>query len=204
MRVDPDKTDAGILVVRDGLGNGERHRNHQCADHAPLFRIERRGRRFGAIGFGRFFAERAIARDIGRKARQHEYASKSEARMPAIDLRQQSANQRPQCCADIDAHGEDRIAARASRAVVFGIELADLRGDVALEQSATDDKQEQREQEGLIERHRDVAAAHQHRADHHRIAAAQPAIGDQAAEHRREIDEARIETVDLRGERQRR
>jgi hypothetical protein len=107
----------------------------------------------------------------------------------------------PRHRADIDADGKDREAARAARVVVFGIKLAHLRGDVALEEPATHDQQHQREQERGVESHGDMACAHQKRARHHRVAPSDETIGEPAAEHRREIDEARVKTVDLRRER---
>ena len=54
-----------------------------------------------------------------------------------------------------------------------------------------------------VERHRDMAAAHQQRARDHRVAPSDEAVRDPAADQRREIDEAGVEAVGLRRERQR-
>jgi hypothetical protein len=48
-----------------------------------------------------------------------------------------------------------------------------------------------------------MAGAHQHRAEHDGAAAPEEAIGNQTAEHRREIDKAGVEPEDLRRQRQR-
>ena len=42
---------------------------------------------------------------------------------------------------------------------------------------------------------------HQHRADDHRAALAEHAVGERAAEDRRQVNEAGVEAIDLRGER---
>ena len=86
--------------------------------------------------------------------------------------------------------------------IILGVQRAHLRRDVPLEQPASRDQQQEREQERRIERHRDVTAAHQHRADGHGHLAADQAVRDQPTEHRREIHEAGIEPVHLRRERQ--
>jgi hypothetical protein len=44
-----------------------------------------------------------------------------------------------------------------------------------------------------------MADRHQHRADDHGAALAEHAVGEKAAQHRGEIDQAGIEPVDLRG-----
>jgi hypothetical protein len=49
-----------------------------------------------------------------------------------------------------------------------------------------------------------MAPAHRQRTDHDRVALPYPAVGDEAAEQRREIDETCVETKDLRCERLRR
>ena len=56
-------------------------------------------------------------------------------------------------------------------------------------------------QEALVEGHGDMAAAHRQGAEDDGGALADPAVGDIAADHRGEIDEAGVEAEDLRGER---
>jgi hypothetical protein len=46
-----------------------------------------------------------------------------------------------------------------------------------------------------------MTPAHRQRADHDCVALPDPAVGNQAAEQRREIHETAVETEDLRGER---
>ena len=60
---------------------------------------------------------------------------------------------------------------------------------------------EQREQKQRLERHHEMADRHQCRAEHHGPALAEHAVGEQAAEDRREIDEGGVKAVDMRGER---
>ena len=115
-------------------------------------------------------------------------------------LREQSADERSDDRADVDADGENGEAARATVAIILGVQRTDLTRDISLEQPAADDQQHEREQERLVERHRDVTAAHEHRADRHGDFAADPAIGDESTEHRSEIHEAGVEPVDLRCE----
>ena len=71
----------------------------------------------------------------------------AESVVPAINLRQQTAQDRSGHCADVDTGGEDDEAARPSRFVLRRIERADLRRDIALEKTGADDQQQQGEQE---------------------------------------------------------
>ena len=52
-----------------------------------------------------------------------------------------------------------------------------------------------------LERHHEMADRHQRRAEQDGAVLAEHAVGENAAEQRREIDEAGIEPVDVRGER---
>ena len=56
-------------------------------------------------------------------------------------------------------------------------------------------------QEQRLERHHEMADRHQRGADDDGAVLAEPAVGDDAADQRREIDEAGIEPVDVGGER---
>ena len=146
----------------------------------------------------------AIADQIGHQADQDEQRGRAESRVPAVELRQQSADDRPEHRADIDPHREDRIGAHAIGFVVDGVQRAHLGGDVALQESAAEDQQHQGDEETLVERHGEVAGAHQHRARHDRVALTDQAIGNPAAQDRREIHEAAVESENLRRERLRR
>ncbi len=112
--------------------------------------------------------------------------------MPQIERRQE--------CADIDADIEDRIGAVAAR-IARRIEPADLRGNVRLEAAVAEDEEQQREQKELLDRHHEMADRHQARADDDGAALAEHAVGQQAAEDRREIDQPGIEAPDLRRQR---
>ena len=146
----------------------------------------------------------AIADQIRHQADQDEQRGRAEPGMPAVELRQQPTDDRPEHRADIDPSLEDRVAAHAIGFVVDGVQPADLGGDVALQESAAKDQQHQRDEEALVERHGEVAGAHQHRARHDRVALADEAIGDPAAQDRREIHKAAVESENLRRERLRR
>jgi hypothetical protein len=56
----------------------------------------------------------------------------------------------------------------------------------------------------LVKRHRDMTATHRQSADDDSVALSDPAIGDHAAEQRREVNETGVESENLRGERLRR
>ena len=146
----------------------------------------------------------AIADQVRGESREHETSRDAEAEVPAVDLREQPREQRPDDGTEVDRHAEDREAARAPRLVVARVEGTDLGRDIALEESRADHEQQQGEQERLLERHRQVPAGHRQRADHDGVALPDPAVGDQAAEQWREVHEARVEAEDLRRERLRR
>jgi hemolysin activation/secretion protein len=89
----------------------------------------------------------------------------------------------------------------ARRKSLGAVQLADLAGDVALEQANPDDQREQREQEQAFKRHQEMANRHHDCARQQSGAAAKPAVGDQTARNRGEIDQTGIVTIDCRGER---
>jgi hypothetical protein len=80
--------------------------------------------------------------------------------VPAIGGRYRAAAERTEHRTDIDAGREDRESLCPPRFVLARIELADLGRDVALEEPRAEDQQEQREQEALVERHRQMSGAH--------------------------------------------
>src|SRR5207253_11436969 len=100
--------------------------------------------------------------------------------------------------ADIDAHGEDRVTAYAIEFIVRRIERTDLARDIALQEAAADDEQQQRNQKALVERHGEVPGGHEDSAEHDSVALPEPTVSDHAAKHRREINEAAIESENLR------
>ncbi len=199
--VDPDQVHIDVLAVGDGLEDGDRRCCADGEDHLQLIGRQR------DVGFcvpppGTVRRQMTVTEGIGRKARQHQDPRQGEAGMPAPDLGQQAAEQRSQHRPDVDAGREDREAPRTPLAVGLGIELADLAGDIALQKAAAHDQEGEGGEEGGVEGHQQVAGAHQHRAQDHRQLAADQPVGDQAAQHRGEIDQAGVEPHDLRGERQ--
>ena len=118
--------------------------------------------------------------------------------MPAQLLAQRSADQRREKRAEIDADIEDRIGAIAAP-VARGIEPAHLRRHVGLERAVAENERGQGEQEQRLESHHEVADRHQGGAEQDGAVLAEHAVGENAAEQRREIDEAGIEAVDVRG-----
>ena len=138
--------------------------------------------------------------EIDRKRDRHADAGRREAVMPAELFAERAADQRREKRADIDADVEDRIGAVAAR-VAGRIEPADLRRDVGLERAVAENEHGQGEQEQRLERHHEMADRHQRRAEQDGAMLAEHAVGEDAAEQGREIDEAGIEPVDVRGER---
>ncbi len=70
-----------------------------------------------------------------------------------------------------------------------------------LKAAVAENEQAEREQEQVLEGHHEMADRHQRGAENDGAALAEHAVGQQAAEDRREINEAGVEAVDLRGER---
>ena len=120
--------------------------------------------------------------------------------MPAEFLAERAAHQRRQERAEIDADIENREGAVAA-AVAGRVERADLGRDVRLERAVAENENAEREQKQMLECHHEMADRHQRCAEDDGAALAEHAVGQQAAEDRREIDEAGVEAVDLRGER---
>ena len=138
--------------------------------------------------------------EINAKPDAHADAGGGEAVVPADFLAERAADQRRQKRADIDADIENGISAVAAR-IARRIKPANLGRDVRLKAAGAQDQRQQREQEKLLDRHHEMADRHQHRADHDGAALAEHAVGEQAAEDRREIDKPGIEPPDLRRQR---
>ena len=69
-----------------------------------------------------------------------------------------------------------------------------------LKQPTPMSRQAEREQEARLEGHQEVAERHQAGADDDGLRAAEQAVGQQAAEQRRQVDEAGVEAEHGRGE----
>ena len=116
--------------------------------------------------------------------------------MPAEFFAQRAAHQRGQERAEIDADIEDREGAVAA-AIAGRIERADLGRDVRLEGAVAENEKAERDQKQMLERHHEVADRHQRGAEDDGTAAAEHAVGQQAAEDRRQVNKAGVESVDL-------
>ena len=151
------------------------------------------------VQFVRRQRARAQRVEIDRETDHHADAGGAEAVVPADLLAERAADERREERAEIDADIEDRIGAVA--AVIAGrVESADLRRHVGLEAAVAENQHQQREQEQRLERHHEMADRHQRRADDDGAVLAEHAVGDEPAEERREIDEAGVEAIDVRGE----
>ena len=117
--------------------------------------------------------------------------------MPAEHFAERAADQRRQERADIDADIEDGEGAVAPR-IAGRVEPADLGGDIRLEGAVAEDQRAECKQEQLLDRHQEMADRHEDRAEYYGAALSQDAIGEETAENRRQIDERRVEPVDLR------
>src|SRR5207342_2449080 len=128
---------------------------------------------------------------------------------PAQGLAEIPADDGGEQRAEIDAGIEKRETGIAAR-IVLRIELSDDGGNVRLEKAHAHDDQRQRQIEhaqGAViardhavgdgrgmpfERHAEMPQAQQDAAEHHRLAHAQVAVGEHAAEHRYAVDQSAV------------
>src|SRR4029077_7056438 len=85
-------------------------------------------------------------RTEGDQSEEHPDAGRRESPVPVHSLAKEAGDERREESAEIDASVEDREASVASR-TAFGIEIADDRRHVRLEQSCSDDDQNEAEEE---------------------------------------------------------
>ncbi len=85
--------------------------------------------------------------------------------------------------------------------VIGAVQLTDLAGDVALEQANPHHQREQGKQEQPLKRHQEVAQSHDNGARQQRGPSAQPAVSNQPAGNRGQVDQAGVIAKDRRGER---
>ena len=140
----------------------------------------------------------AAAGKIDHHRQHHAEAGGREPPMPAIPFAQRAAHQRRHEAAQVDAHVIDVVRGLAAR-IAVAVEAFDLAGQAGQEQAVAQGDGGQRRVEQRLGRHHEMTQRHGDSADHHRIAPAQPAVGDHAAEHRREIHERRVGAVHQRG-----
>ena len=154
----------------------------------------------GGAGFDFFAAQIFLAREIDAGGEEHADAGGGEAVVPAPDFAERADNERRGDDAGIDAEVENLEGVRAAQVLGF-IERTDLAGDVALEHPATEDQAKEREEKEGFERHQEMAGRHGERAEKNRAAPAENAIGEEAAEDRREINTRGVGAEDGGGER---
>ena len=146
-------------------------------------------------------------------------AKKPDAPAVGRVLAERRADQRREEGADVDAHVEDDEGAVAAR-VALRIEVAHHRRDVRLEEAVADAHEheaeveagrrfgkgdaEQRQGKGTrgaqgVERRgeHELPGGHHQAAEDHRLALAEPVVGDPAAEDRGAVDEPQVPTVEL-------
>ena len=150
-------------------------------------RARTRFRSAAASGARRVGRQVAVAGDIDGKADQHADAGGAEAPVPAGFFAQRADDERRGDDPGVDAEVEDLESVGAA-VVVVGIKAADLTGDIALEQAGADDEAEEAEQEGRLDRHQEMAGGHGDGAQQHGAPAAEDAVGDKAAQNRRDGD----------------
>lgn len=116
--------------------------------------------------------------------------------MPAPQLAERAAHEGRQERAEVDAHVEDAEGAVAP-GVAWGVERADLGRDVGFEQAVADDQQGQGREKKRFEGHEEMPHGHDRAADDHATVRPQAAVGQPAAEKRREIDQPAVQAVDV-------
>ncbi len=123
-----------------------------------------------------------------------------ERRMEAEPRLHDGRDHRRQERADVDAHVEDVVGAILEVAAL-GIEVADHRRDVRLEEPVADHQAGQR---GVDERQRpdrqqQVAGHEEEAADHHGAPVAELPVGDPPADQRADVHEHQVVGVERRG-----
>ena len=120
--------------------------------------------------------------------------------MPADFFAQGADDQRRGDDARVDTEVENLKCVGAAE--VGGlVKCADLAGDIAFEQTDADDERRKREEQQCFACHQEVPERHRHRAEQDCQPSPKPAIGDEAARDRRQIDEREIPADDRAGER---
>ena len=120
-------------------------------------------------------------------------------RCQLIDFAEVSADQRSEKSAEVDPHVIDRESRIAPRAAL-GIQIADNRADVGLQQAGADDDEGEAEVERDDVRYgeREVAERNDGAAPEHRAAKAEQPIGNPSARQRHDIHGRGVEPVDRR------
>ena len=201
--LDPHRQHVGELVVGDRLEDRDGHDRDRA--RAMTRQSARQSSRGALASCGAPLAPAGGDSRTGRwRAREHEHRGDAEAEVPAVDLREQAAEQRSDDRAEVDAVlkiAKPRVRRASSSRGYSAPTCAEMLPFRNPEPSTSSSRASRNDWSNAIAR---WPAAHRQRADHDGVALADPAVGDQAAEQRREIHEAGVEAEDLRGERLRR
>ncbi len=198
--VGPQRDGVALLLVgRPEEGRGDRQQQER-ADRPPFVAAERLCGLFGGDAAVHIWGQCARGVEIDQKPDGHADPGCGEAVVPAEPFAQRAADQWGEERAEIDADVEDREGAVSPR-IAGRIERADLRRDVRLERAVAEDQHGDGQEEQGLEGHQEVPDRHQRCAEHDGAALAEHAVGEQAAEDRREVNETSVEPVDVRGKR---
>ena len=128
-------------------------------------------------------------------------AGQAEAQLPGDLLADVAAQRNTEEGTGVHAHVEQRVAAITGALVVLAVELADDRRDVRLEQAVAEDEDAEREMERAraVEGEQEVADGQEHGSSEDRTAVAENTVRQDAAEERRQVDEADVRAVQRRG-----
>ena len=138
----------------------------------------------------------ALAGEIDDEADQHADAREGEGHVPAVGLPERAGHQGGDEGAEADHRGVE-LEGHDAAAVVWSVELADLRLEIAAQGAGAQDQQQHGQQERLVEGHAEVPGGHQKRAQRHGSRAPQNPVAQPPADGRGHIDEAHVEAEDL-------
>ena len=140
-----------------------------------------------------------LSHEVDDESNHHADAGHREARVERADrvLRQPTADERREERPEVDAHVEDRVGA-IEPAIARRVESAHLRRHVRLEEAVAEDEEDEGGQKDriLLERHEEVADRHEQGADDDGSSISEDPVREEAAEDRRDVDEARVDLVD--------
>src|SRR5437899_8570124 len=137
MLLNPDRIHVEDLIERRRLEDGDDHHGDERADDAPLG-----GRESSALELAPFHSRRqvTVSIKISGETEEHEDRGDAEAVVPAINLCEQTAEQRSNDRSDVDSSAEDDEAASPPCFVLWRIKGTHLRRNVALQKTRADDE----------------------------------------------------------------
>ena len=137
MLLNPDRIHVEHLIERRRLEDGDDHHGNERADDAPLG-----SRESSAFELPPLHSRRqvTISVKICSEAKEHENRGDAKAVVPAINLCQETAEQRSGDRSDVDSRAEDDEPARPLRFVLCRIKGTDLRRNIALQKTRANDE----------------------------------------------------------------